>query len=132
MKPSAHLLIATDDAADLQPTLRALASELASAQAVALDLQATIGKVIAALGDTPCEAIFELQNADHLAQTLGDLSTFVGAIARSVPETWHVEAHEAARALHLRDLAVRLSARGGTGTLHVVEAEDDDFWLDVG
>ena len=33
MQPSSHLLIATDEASDLQPTLRALASELGGAQA---------------------------------------------------------------------------------------------------
>lgn len=96
------------DVTTMHAPLKALATELSTAQETALDLQISISAILASLGDTSCDAIFSLQDVDRLAQILGDLSTFAQALAASSPETWHVDVHSAASRLNLRDLAHRL------------------------
>lgn len=124
------LRIASDRGVGLEPTIRALARELAAGRETALDLQMAVGELVASLGDTRCGALFRLQDLDRLAQTLGDLATFTDALAGAAPRGWQIDGRAAARDLHLRDLAVRLAAGGATCVAVPGDAgSEDDFLL---
>ncbi len=124
------LRVATERSIGLEPSLRTLAREIASAHEMALDLQMTVAELMNGLGDVRRDVLFRLQDLDRLAQTLGDLATFTDAVAGAAPRGWQIDGHAAAGSLHLRDLAVRLATAGAPClTVATDAAPEDDFLL---
>lgn len=127
--PRYNTSLAPEQGAEPEPALRALSRELAAAQETALDLQMTVAELVAAAGTSGRDALFRLQALDQLAQTLGDLATFAGAVAAATPAGWRLDGRAAVRELRLHDLAARL-ASGGAAVVAVVRSEgEDDFLL---
>ena len=122
------LRIASERDAELDPALRALVRELMAAREMALDLQVTVGEIVANLSAARSAALFRLQDLDRLAQTLGDLASFTGAVADATPSVRHFDRRLAARDLHLRELAMRL---GGAPCVALPDeaGSEDDFLL---
>lgn len=126
----ATLRIASDHDVGLEPALRALAREIAAGREMALDLQMTVGELVASPDAARREALFRLQDLDRLAQSLGDLAAFTDAVAGAAPRNWRIDGRAAVRDMRLRDLAVRLVADGAAGVATPSDpGSEDDFLL---
>lgn len=114
----------------LTPPLTALSGELSAAQELVLDLQISVSEVLQRAGGGSgadcCDAIYELQALDRLAQTLGDLATFSRALAGASPESWAGDAPDIAALLKLRDLAHRLCGGEAVPAGSLAGGDDED------
>jgi hypothetical protein len=59
----------------------------------------------------------ELQDFDHIAQKLGNLSDFLAALAQDVPDHWQVDPTAASKVITLSDLSSRLGLGEGHGSI---------------
>ncbi len=97
----------------LPTTLAALSGELRALAALSESLQTPIADLIAQIGSHAAADYGDLQGADVLTQTLGDLAAFCAALAEGVAGESPIDPAILARGLQLSDLAARLGCGEG-------------------
>ncbi len=109
--------------------LSATANELHDLAGRTAGMQILIGKVIANAELAAQSDLYELQQLDHITQSLEGLADFLTHLAISTPKNWHYPNLAAADVIKLEALAARLT--GNACQINATLCEDSGGDLDL-
>jgi hypothetical protein len=89
--------------------LQRIANELRDLTEVVDDLQSLVGRLVAASAIRDQDSMRELQEFDRLGQNLCGVANFTQALGESASREWLLNPEVASRAVHLSELAARLT-----------------------
>jgi hypothetical protein len=99
------------NAAPVADLLHRIAEELRDLTEVVDGLQTLVGRLVAASAIQGEGAMRELQEFDRLGQNLSGVANFAQALGDSASREWLLNPQIASRAVHLSELAARLTSR---------------------
>lgn len=107
----------------VEDVFRNVGKELAGLEALAKSVEDTIARLVGSLDEKPGKDLKSLQEIDLLVQSLGDLSTFLNALAENKSDCNEIEIKPAVEILKLA--RIRASLMGEREP----EIEDDKMFL---
>jgi hypothetical protein len=116
------------DTAPVADLLHRIADELRDLTEVVDGLQVLVGRLVAASAIRDEDSMRELQKFDRLGQNLCGVANFAQALGESASREWLLNPEVASRAVHLSELAARLTARHGREPSRAIGAGELEFF----